>query len=177
MKRQVCPNCGTVQPEERRYCVSCGERLDDNASEYIDSRLYFERKPWMNVVVAVLLALAVGNIVLTVVYGNTHYVWVPFICAVWFVFAAVVFAFPTVMYMVFGYIWHTSDLIIVVGIVRMSFCRRTLTTRTRRVSGGCLWCLRLCRSWRLWAVCGSCLMFRLSSSSLPPCRPSPSRQT
>ena len=59
----------------------------------------------MNVVVAVLLALAVGNIVLTVVYGNTHYVWVPFICAVWFVFTAVVFAFPTVMYMVFGYIW------------------------------------------------------------------------
>lgn len=84
MKRQVCPNCGTVQPGERRYCVSCGERLDDNASEYIDSRLYFERKPWMNVVVAVLLVLAVGNIVLTVVYGNTHYVWVPFICAVWF---------------------------------------------------------------------------------------------
>ncbi len=105
MKRQVCPNCGTVQPGERRYCVSCGERLDDNASEYIDSRLYFERKPWMNVVVAVLLVLAVGNIVLTVVYGNTHYVWVPFICAVWFVFTAVVFAFPTVMYMVFGYIW------------------------------------------------------------------------
>ena len=105
VKRQVCPNCGTVQPGERRYCVSCGERLDDNASEYIDSRLYFERKPWMNVVVAVLLVLAVGNIVLTVVYGNTHYVWVPFICAVWFVFAAVVFAFPTVMYMVFGYIW------------------------------------------------------------------------
>lgn len=59
----------------------------------------------MNVVVAVLLVLAVGNIVLTVVYGNTHYVWVPFICAVWFVFTAVVFAFPTVMYMVFGYIW------------------------------------------------------------------------
>ena len=59
----------------------------------------------MNVVVAVLLVLTVGNIVLTVVYGNTHYVWVPFICAVWFVFTAVVFAFPTVMYMVFGYIW------------------------------------------------------------------------
>ena len=105
VKRQVCPNCGAVQPGERRYCVSCGERLDTDASEYIDSRLYFERKPWMNVVVAVLLLLAVGNVVLTVVYGNTHYVWVPFICAVWFVFAAVVFAFPTVMYMVFGYIW------------------------------------------------------------------------
>ena len=60
-------------------------RLDDRASEYIDSRLFFERKPWMNVVVAVLLLLAVGNIVLTVVCGNTHYVWVPFLCAVWFV--------------------------------------------------------------------------------------------
>lgn len=105
MERQVCPNCGTVQPGERRYCVSCGERLDDKASEYIDSRLYFERRPWMNFAVAVLLVLAVGNVVLTVVYGHTHYVWVPFLCAVWFVFAAVVFAFPKAMYMVFGYIW------------------------------------------------------------------------
>lgn len=85
MKRKVCPSCGTVQPGDRKYCIACGERLDDRASEYIDSRLFFERKPWMNVVVAVLLLLAVGNIVLTVVCGNTHYVWVPFLCAVWFV--------------------------------------------------------------------------------------------
>lgn len=105
MERQVCPNCGTVQPGERRYCVSCGKRLDTDASEYIDSRLYFERKAWMNAAVAVLLVLAVGNVVLTVVFGHTHYVWIPFLCAVWFVFAAVVFAFPKAMYMVFGYIW------------------------------------------------------------------------
>ena len=93
-----------MQPGDRKYCIACGERLDDSASEYIDSRLYFERRGWMNVAALAALLLTGGNIALMCVFGNTHDVVVPFLCAVVFALTLFVFAFPEYAYKTFGFI-------------------------------------------------------------------------
>lgn len=93
-----------MQPSKIKFCVSCGEKLDDPARDYIDSQLYFEKKAWMNIAAAVFLALAAGEYALVRRLGNEYQVWIPFMALIAFAVCGVVFFFPAGTYKVLCYI-------------------------------------------------------------------------
>lgn len=104
MKRTICPSCGTAQPNARKFCVSCGEKLDNDTEEFIDRQLYFVKKPWMNIAAAVFLAFAAGELALICRFGNEYQVWIPFAALVAFAVCGVVFFFPAGTYKILCYI-------------------------------------------------------------------------
>lgn len=86
--KHTCPICGTVQPNARKTCISCGRELDDG-TPYKGAEIFVKPR-WYNFAAIVPLANAVISFIIIAVKQGYYELWmnilVSLICALSFIF-------------------------------------------------------------------------------------------